>query len=102
MLLLLTCQLLSDSFATGWTIDLQVPLCMGNPGNKTGVGSHFLLPGIFLTQGLNPHLLICQVDSLPLSHQGSIKVRNGKDLTEAEKVKNMWEKYREEPYKKRF
>ena len=36
---------------------------------------HFLLWGIFLTQGLNWHLLHCplhrQVDSLPLSHLGS-------------------------------
>ena len=29
---------------------------------------HFLLQGIFLTQGLNPHLLHWQADSLPLSH----------------------------------
>ena len=27
------------------------------PGQNTGVGCHFLLQGIFLTQGLNPHLL---------------------------------------------
>ena len=35
---------------------------------NTGVGCHFLLQGIFPTQGLNPHLLHLQVDSLPLSH----------------------------------
>jgi len=35
------------------------------------MGCHFLLQGIFLTQGLNPCLLHWQVDSLPLSHQGS-------------------------------
>ena len=29
-----------------------------SPGKNTGVGCHFLLQGIFLTQGLNPHLLI--------------------------------------------
>ena len=34
-------------------------------GKNTGVGCHFL------TQGLNPHLLLQQVDSLPLSHVGS-------------------------------
>ena len=34
------------------------------------VGHHFLLQAIFLNQGLNPHLLHCQADSLPLSHQG--------------------------------
>ena len=40
-------------------------------GKNTGVGCHFLLQGIFLTQGLTLHLLHWQVDSLPLSHQGS-------------------------------
>ena len=38
------------------------------------MGCHFLLQGIFLTQGSNPHLLHWQVDSLPLSHQGSNSV----------------------------
>ena len=28
-----------------------------SPGKNTGVGCHFLLQGIFLTQGSNPHLL---------------------------------------------
>ena len=41
------------------------------PGKNTGVGYHFLLQGIFLTQGLNQHLLHWQVDSLPLNHVGS-------------------------------
>ena len=38
------------------------------PGKDTGMGCHFLLQGIFLTQGSNPclfHLLHWQVDSLP-------------------------------------
>ena len=37
---------------------------------NTGIGCHFLLQGIFPTQGSNPHLLYLlhwQVDSLPLS-----------------------------------
>ena len=41
---------------------------MDLPGKNTGVGCHFLLQGIFLTQGSNPHLLCLlhwQVDSLP-------------------------------------
>ena len=49
---------------------------MDFPGKKTGVGCHFLLQSIFLTQGLNLcllGLLHWQVDSLPLSHQGSLK-----------------------------
>ena len=37
------------------------------------MGHHFLLQGIFLTQGSNLHLLHWQADSLPLSHQGSPK-----------------------------
>ena len=41
------------------------------PGKDTGVGCHFLLQGIFPTQGSNPGLLHRQVDSLPLSHPGS-------------------------------
>ena len=31
---------------------------------------------------------------------GSIKDRNGMDLTEAEDIKKRWQKYTEEPYKK--
>ena len=33
-------------------------------------GCHFLLQGIFLSQGLNLRLLHRQADSLPLSHLG--------------------------------
>ena len=43
------------------------------PGNSTGVGCHFLLQGIFPTQGLNPGLLHCRQMLYPLSHQGSCK-----------------------------
>ena len=58
---------------TPWTVAHQAPLSRDFPGKNTGVGCHFLLQGIFITQGLNPHLLRLlhwQVDSLPLSHQG--------------------------------
>ena len=41
------------------------------PGKNTGVGCHFLLQGIFPTQGLNSSLLHWQVNSFLLSHQGS-------------------------------
>ena len=43
------------------------------PGKDTGVGCHFLLQGIFLTQGSNPGLLCLlhwQVGSLPLAPPG--------------------------------
>ena len=41
------------------------------PGKNTGVGCHFLLQGIFLTQRFNLCPLYWQADSLPLSHLGS-------------------------------
>ena len=41
------------------------------PGKNTVVGSHSLLQEILLTQGSNSCLLHWQVDSLPLSYQGS-------------------------------
>ena len=37
---------------------------------------HFLLQGIFPTQGLNPHLLHWQVVSLPMSHQESLNIKH--------------------------
>ena len=50
-------------------------LCPWNfPGKYTGAGCHFLLQGIFPTQGSNLcllHLLHWQVDSLSLPHLGS-------------------------------
>ena len=44
-------------FATSWTVTRQVPLFMGFSRQEYGVGCHFLLQGIFLTQGSNPSLL---------------------------------------------
>ena len=41
------------------------------PGKNTGVGCHFLLQGIFPTQGSNPCLLHCRQTLYHLSHQGS-------------------------------
>ena len=40
-------------------------------GKNTGMACHFLLQAIFPIQGLNPHLLHWQANSLPLSHLGS-------------------------------
>ena len=45
-----------------------------SPGKITGVGCHFLLQGIFPSQGMNLcllHLLHWQADSLPLCHLGN-------------------------------
>ena len=48
-------------FATPWTVEptrLRHPWDF--PGKNTGVGCHFLLQGIFTTQGSNPGLLHCR------------------------------------------
>ena len=43
----------------------------GFPGKNTGVGCHFLLQGIFPTQGSNPGLLHCRQILYRLSYEGS-------------------------------
>ena len=58
-------------FVTPWTAAFQAPLSMGFSRQEYGVGSLSFLQGIFPIQGLSPHLLHWQADSLPLSHQRS-------------------------------
>ena len=64
---------MSDSFATPWTVVCQARLLRpwDSPGKNTRVGCHFLLQGLFPTQGSNLSLHHCLADSLPLSHLGS-------------------------------
>ena len=45
------------------------------PGKSTGVGCHFLLQRIFLTQGSNPGLPHCRQTLYRLSHQGNFEYR---------------------------
>ena len=57
-------------FATLWTVACQALCSWDFPGKNTGVGCHFLLQGIYLSQGLNPHLLHLlqwQAGSLPVA-----------------------------------
>ena len=58
MLLLVaqSCPTLCDP----WTAACQAPLSQDFPGKNMGVGNHFLLQGIFPTQGWNLHLLRCR------------------------------------------
>ena len=58
-------------FVTLWTVALQTPV--HGISQERGVGCHFLLQGLFPTQGSNLHLLQllhCQVDFLLLCHLG--------------------------------
>ena len=68
------CSVVSNSLQLHgeWPARLLCP--WDSPDKNTGVGCHFLLQGIFLTQGSNLcllHLLHWQGDSLPLHHMGS-------------------------------
>ena len=44
-----------------------------SPGKNTGVDSHFLLQGVFLTQGPNLGLLLCRQILYHLSHQERVE-----------------------------
>ena len=61
-------------FATPWTV-CSLPLWplwpWNSPGKNAGVGSHSLLQGIFLIQGLNLGLLHCRQILYQLNYQGS-------------------------------
>ena len=58
-------------FVTPWTIACQPPQSMGFSRQENWMGCHFLLQGIFLTQGPKLRLLYWHADSFPLSHLGS-------------------------------
>ena len=69
------CQVTSVVSDSLWLWPARLLCPWDFPGTNTGVGSHFLLKGIFLTQGSNPcllQLLHWKADSLPLSHLGSL------------------------------
>ena len=58
-------------FVTPYTIALQAPLSGISQARVLEWVAVSFSRGIFPTQGSDPHLLHWQVDSLPLSHQGS-------------------------------
>ena len=57
--------------ATPWTVAHKLLCPWNSPGENTGVGCHFLLQGIFPTQGLNLGLPHCRQILYHLSQQGS-------------------------------
>ena len=56
-----------------WTVACQLLCPWDFPGKNTGVGCHFLLHGIFSTQGSNSGLLHCRQILYHLSYMGSPK-----------------------------
>ena len=66
-----SCSVMSYSLQAHGLLPAMLLCLWAFPGKNTGVGYHFLLEGIFSTQGSDPsllHLLQWQVDSLPLHH----------------------------------
>ena len=59
-----------------------------SPGKNIGVGCHFLLQGIFPTQGSNPGLPHCRQIPYHLSHQGSPR-NNQRKQTERHSTKHL-------------
>ena len=67
-----SCSVMSDSLRPHeLTVAYHAPLSTGFSRKGAGVGCHFLLQRIFLTQGSNPGLLHCR-QLYHLSHQGSL------------------------------
>ena len=58
-------------FATPWTVPARLLCPWNSSGKNTGVDSHSLLQGIFLTQGSNPGFLHCREILYYRSHQRS-------------------------------
>ena len=68
---MLTCSVVSDSLQPHGLQPTRL-LCPWNfPGKNTGMGCHFLLQGIFPTQGSNPGLPHCRGILYQMSHKGS-------------------------------
>ena len=73
----LVTSVVSNSFATPWTVAARL-LCLSDfMGKITGVGCHFLLQGIFLTQesntGLQVPCIACRFFTAePLGSPGTI------------------------------
>ena len=72
-LLVHVCAVKSDSVVPCREKPARLLCPWDSPGENTGVGGHYLLQGIFLTQGWNPPLLCLlnwQAAALPLSRLG--------------------------------
>ena len=82
----------ASEFATPWTITTRLLRPWDFPGRKTRVGCHFLLQGIFLTQGSNScrfHLL--QVESLTAVPPGKTrKFSTHWPLVSATRLREVW------------
>ena len=71
LLLLFSCSIVPNSYATPWTVARQAPLSMGFPGQEYWSGLPFPTPGDLPHPGIKPASPVSpawQADSLPLCH----------------------------------
>ena len=72
LVLTLSCSVMADSLQLHGLESTRLLSPWHSPGKNTGLGSRFLLQGIFLNQGLNLCLLHCRQILYHLSHLGLI------------------------------
>ena len=65
---------MSDSFANPWTVAHKAPLFMGFPRQEYWNRLPFPPPGDLLDLGMESESPALQMDSLPLTHQGSPEI----------------------------
>ena len=71
------CSVISD-FVTPWSVAHQAPLSIGFPRQEYWSGLHFPPPRDLSYPGIKPEWAALAGDSLPLSHQGSLKIKVSK------------------------
>ena len=71
------CSVMSDSLQPHGLQSIRLLCPWDFPDKNTGVGCHFLLQGIFLTQGLNPGLWHWRHTLCHLSYQGRSIFKSG-------------------------
>ena len=74
-----SCSVVSNSLQPHGAQSTRLLCPWDFPGKNTGVSCHFLLQGIFLTQGSNPGLRLCRQTLHHLSHQRSPSSQQGRD-----------------------
>ena len=70
-----SCSVMSDSLQPHGLEPVSLLCPWNSPGKNTGVAYHFLLQGIFMTDGSKPVLLHFRQILFLLSHQGSPEIQ---------------------------
>ena len=85
-----SCSVVPDSLQPRGLQPARLLCPWDSPGKNTGVGCHFLLQGLFLTQGSNSHLLHCRQSFYRLSHQDPGKPWAGHRVWDSFAGESVW------------